>query len=106
MAQTQAAVNCPSQPASRRPAGPALSYLRIYKADPIERIGMIKDGILASEAKRILSGLSVSQAAVMRALNISPAPMNRKAKGEDRLPPAESERILAIARLIGHVQAI
>ena len=91
---------------SQRPAGSALSYLKIYRAEPLERIGMIKHGIPASEAKRILSDLAVTQAIAMRALNISPATMNRKVKGEDRLPPAESERVLGIARLVGQLQAI
>ncbi|MCW8085050.1 type II RES/Xre toxin-antitoxin system antitoxin [Sabulicella glaciei] len=85
---------------------PALSYVKVFRAEPIERIGMIKHGLRASDAKRILSDLAVTQAVAMRALNISAATMNRKAKGEDRLPPAESERVLGVARLVGQVQAI
>jgi putative toxin-antitoxin system antitoxin component (TIGR02293 family) len=83
-----------------------LSYVQFFRASPIERIGIIKHGLLASEAKQILGDLTVTQAVAMRALNIAPATMNRKAKGEDRLPPAESERVLGVARLVGQVQAI
>jgi putative toxin-antitoxin system antitoxin component (TIGR02293 family) len=67
---------------------------------------MIKRGIPASQAKRILSDIAVSQLVGLRALNISAATMNRKAKGKDRLPPAESERVLGVARLVGQIQAI
>lgn len=89
------------------PVAPAgWSYVQVFRASPIERIGIIKHGLPASEAKRILGDLAVTQAVAMRALNIAPATMNRKAKGEDRLPPAESERVLGVARLVGQVQAI
>lgn len=106
MTQTRAAVSRPRRTVSRRPAGPPLSYVKVFRAEPIERIGMIKHGIPASQAKRILADLAVPQAAALRALNISPATMNRKAKGDDRLSPAESERVLGIARLVGQIQAI
>ncbi len=33
-------------------------------------------------------------------------PMDRRVKGKGQLPPAEGERILTVARLIGHVQNI
>ena len=90
----------------RRPVGSALSYVEVFRTEPINRIRMIKHGLRAAEAKRILSDLAVTQAVAMRALNISAATMNRKVRGEDRLPPAESERVLGIARLVGQVQAI
>jgi putative toxin-antitoxin system antitoxin component (TIGR02293 family) len=80
--------------------------VKVFRAESIGRIGMIKHGIPASQAKRILANLAVPQATALRALNISPATMNRKAKGGDRLPPAESERVLGTARLVGQIQAI
>jgi putative toxin-antitoxin system antitoxin component (TIGR02293 family) len=83
-----------------------LSYMKVYRADPIERIALIKNGLLASDAKRILGDLPVSQAVALQWLKISPATMNRKAKGADRLPPEVTERVLGVARLIGQVQAI
>lgn len=91
---------------ARRSAGSVLSYVEVFRAEPIKRIGMIKHGLRATEAKRILSDLAVTQAVAMQALNISAATMNRRVRGEDRLPPAESERVLGIARLVGQIQAI
>lgn len=83
-----------------------VSYIGVYRAEPVERIDMIKSGIPASEAKRILSKVAVNQAVGYRALDISPATMNRKVKDKGRLPPAESERVLGVARLVGQIQAI
>ncbi|WP_208852635.1 antitoxin Xre/MbcA/ParS toxin-binding domain-containing protein [Roseomonas mucosa] len=106
MSQLNVPADRPRRTAMRRPAGSALSYVEVFRAEPIKRINMIKHGLSAAEAKRILSDLAVTQAVAMRALNISAATMNRKVRGEDRLPPAESERVLGIARLVGQVQAI
>lgn len=81
----------------RRPVGSALSYVEVFRVEPIKRIGMIKSGLRAAEAKRILADLAVTQAVAMRALNISATTMNRKVRGEDRLdrdhqPAAPGER--------------
>ena len=106
MSQLDAILGRPRRTPVRRPVGSALSYVEMFRAEPIKRIGMIKSGLRAAEAKRILADLAVTQAVAMQALNISAATMNRKVRGEDRLPPAESERVLGIARLVGQVQAI
>jgi putative toxin-antitoxin system antitoxin component (TIGR02293 family) len=82
------------------------SYVVLFKSDAFERIAIIKNGLLAADAKSILADLDIPQAATLRALNIAAATMNRKAKGEGRLPPAESERVLGVARLVGQVQAM
>ncbi|MBI0436175.1 antitoxin Xre/MbcA/ParS toxin-binding domain-containing protein [Roseomonas sp. KE0001] len=81
-------------------------YTGLYRAEPLKRIRAIKSGLLAAEAKEILADLHLSQTTAMKALALSPATMNRKAKGADRLPPAESERVLGMARLVGQVQAM
>jgi len=87
-------------------AAGTMSYIGVFRAEPVQRIDMIKTGIPASEAKRILADLTVNQAAGYRALDISPATMNRKVKDKGRLSPAESERVLGVARLVGQIQAI
>ena len=102
---TVPATRTPRKRASPSLAGP-MSYIGVFRAEPVQRIDMIKSGIPASEAKRILADLSVNQAAAYRALDISPATMNRKVKDKGRLPPAESERVLGVVRLVGQIQAI
>ena len=42
----------PAVAVTRQP--PGLSYLAVFRASPLERISMIKHGIRATEAKRII----------------------------------------------------
>ena len=96
-----------SVPTGDRHAASAVpAYATFFKAEPIDRIKMIRQGILASDAKRILFSLAVTEAAAMVALGIPFAAMNRRVKGQGRLPPAESERVLGVARLVGRIQDI
>ncbi len=82
------------------------SYLQVYRATPQQRIRVIKQGMRATDAKRILSGLAIPQGRVFKALHISQATVNRKAQRNDVLNAVESERILGMAKLVGQVQAI
>jgi putative toxin-antitoxin system antitoxin component (TIGR02293 family) len=91
------------------PAGaeaPALSYIAVYRATPLERIDMIRRGIPASDAKRLFSDLPIGKGAGFKALNLSTATVNKKAKQGDLLSPEESERIVGFARLVGQLEAM
>jgi putative toxin-antitoxin system antitoxin component (TIGR02293 family) len=83
-----------------------LSYLAVYRASPLERISMIKHGIRATEAKRIIAELAIRQGAALKALKLSPATVNKKAKKDQTLSPGESERVIGFARLVGQLQAV
>jgi putative toxin-antitoxin system antitoxin component (TIGR02293 family) len=83
-----------------------MSYLDMYHATPLERIELIKLGLPAAEAKRIIADLDIGQGAALRALNLSPATVNKKAKQNQSLPPDESERVIGVARLVGQVEAM
>jgi putative toxin-antitoxin system antitoxin component (TIGR02293 family) len=85
---------------------PALSYIAVYRASPLERIDMIRRGIPASEAKRIFAELQIGQGAGFKALNLSTATVNKKAKQGDTLSPEESERIVGFAKLVGQLEAM
>ncbi len=88
-------------------AGPeALRYLGIFRASPSDRIGMIRRGMPAVQAKQIASDLNVEQKSFFQALNLKTATVNRKAARNDFLPADESERLLGVARLVGQLQAI
>jgi putative toxin-antitoxin system antitoxin component (TIGR02293 family) len=82
------------------------SYVRLYRAAPSDRIAMIKGGLEASVAKIIMTYISGSTSEALRAVDISHATMNRWVKAHAKLPPAESERILGVARLVGQIQAM
>ena len=95
-------------PAEAKPAAkPApLSYLTLYRATPQDRIALARQGIPASEAKRIFADLMPSQAAGFAALNLSTATVNKKAKNGENLSPEESERIIGFAKLLGQLEAM
>jgi putative toxin-antitoxin system antitoxin component (TIGR02293 family) len=67
---------------------------------------MIRRGISASEAKRIFADLAIGQGAGFKALNLSTATVNKKARQGDTLSPEESERIVGFARLVGQLEAM
>ena len=83
-----------------------LSYLTVYRASPLERIDMIRHGIQASEAKRIFADLAIPQGAGFKALNLSTATVNKKAKHGETLTPDESERVVGFAKLVGQLEAM
>lgn len=82
------------------------SYLAVFHASPLERIDMIKHGIPAVEAKRIFADLAIGQGAALKALNLSPATVNKKAKQDKTLSPEDSERVIGMARLVGQLEAM
>ncbi len=84
----------------------ALSYLGVYRASPLERIDMIRRGIPATEVKQIFADLPIGQGTGLRALNLSVATVNKKAKLGEMLSPDESERVVGFARLVGQVEAM
>ena len=83
-----------------------VSYLRLYRSAPSDRIAMIKAGLEASIAILIITCISGSKSEALRAVDIPHATMNRWVKADAKLPPAESERILGVGRLVGQVQAM
>jgi putative toxin-antitoxin system antitoxin component (TIGR02293 family) len=83
-----------------------LSYLAVFRASPLERITMIKHGIRAVEAKRLIAELAMGQGAALKALNLSPATVNKKAKQDQTLSPEESERVIGMAKLVGQLEAV
>ncbi|MCI3132305.1 antitoxin Xre/MbcA/ParS toxin-binding domain-containing protein [Phenylobacterium aquaticum] len=86
--------------------GVGQSCLEVWRATPHARHGWIKAGYPARDAKALLQALDLNQAGVFRALNLSVATVNKKAKAGERLTTDESERVLGVAKLIGQLEAI
>lgn len=82
------------------------SYSGAYHAPALERIEMIRHGLPAAEAKRIIEDLGLAQGTALQALKLSPATVNKKAKQDHVLSAAESERVLGVARLVGQLEAM
>lgn len=99
--------------ASKRHAGaraaivPSGRYYReIFSASPETRIVMIREGVPATEAKRIVRDLGLEQKVFYQALGFKTATVNRKAKHNDQLTSDESERLLGVAKLVGQLETI
>jgi putative toxin-antitoxin system antitoxin component (TIGR02293 family) len=88
----------------RRPA--PLPYVEIYRAAPVDRIRLIKDGVPAAKAKAMIADLQFDQQVLLAALHLSTATVNRKAARGEPLAPDESERVIGLARLVGQLQAM
>ncbi|MCB8879696.1 DUF2384 domain-containing protein [Acidisoma cellulosilytica] len=84
----------------------AKDYAGLYRATPLERIAMIKQGLPATDAKLILDELGIEQGFGLKALNLSVATVNKKAKQGERLAPDESERVIGLGKLIGQLEVI
>lgn len=83
-----------------------LSYLGVFRASPLERISLIKRGIPAAEVKRLFADLRIGQGVGFKALNLSTATVNKKAKKGEALSREESERVIGFAKLVGQLEAI
>ncbi len=94
----------PGGEAKRQPA--KFSYIGVYRASPFERIEMIKNGILATEVKRVFADLAIGQGEGFRALRLSPATVNKKAKQDQTLSRGETERVIGVVRLVGQLEAM
>lgn len=80
--------------------------LEMYHASPFERISLIRKGILASNVKRLFADLRIGQGVGFKALNLSTATVNKKAKQGAILSRDESERVIGFAKLVGQLEAM
>lgn len=80
--------------------------LEMYYASPLERISLIREGISASKVKRLFTDLHIGQGVGFKALNLSTATVNKKAKRGAVLSREESERVIGFAKLVGQLEAM
>lgn len=83
-----------------------LFYIDIYRLSAPARIKLIRSGVKAGDAKQMISDLDLDQRALLGALNLKTATVNRKAARNEALAIDEGERVLGIASLVGQLQAI
>jgi len=81
-------------------------FVALYKAPVLTQVEWVKRGLGARDAKVILGQLRVPQGEALTALHIPVATMNRKARTNAPLSPAEGERVLGIGRLLGQLQTM
>jgi putative toxin-antitoxin system antitoxin component (TIGR02293 family) len=83
-----------------------LDYVVIYEASALDRIEIVKGGIKASVAKRIVADLDMPAALTYGALDVPISTINRKAKTGAVLRSDEGERVLGLAKLVGQVESM
>jgi putative toxin-antitoxin system antitoxin component (TIGR02293 family) len=81
-------------------------FLGLYRAEPLKLIALIKGGIDATEPKALMAHPKKPLADTLEALDLPQSTFNRKAKNEQALTTAESERFVGFAKLIGQVEAM
>ena len=81
-------------------------FVTLYKAPALTQVAWVQSGVGARDAKIILGQLHVPQGEALTALQIPVATMNRKAKTNAPLSPAEGERVLGLGRLFGQLQTM
>ena len=81
-------------------------FVTLYEAPVLTQVEWVKSGLGARDAKLILGQLRIPQGEALSALHIPVATVNRKAKTNAPLSPAEGERVLGLGRLLGQVQTM
>ncbi len=81
-------------------------FVALYQAPVLTQVEWVKSGLGARDAKVILSQLRVPQGEALTALHIPAATVNRKARTNAALSPAEGERVLGFGRLLGQLQTM
>lgn len=101
MAATSSARNKPS----KSTASP-FEFIEIYRASPLDRIGVIKAGVPARNVKLLSNRLHVDQQVMFEALKLKTATVNRKAARNENLSIEDGERVVGLAKLIGQLEAM
>lgn len=81
-------------------------FLHWYKMDFTEKIKVIRSGVPAQRVGELSSVMSIPKEALMDALGLPRATVNRKVLRAQSLSPDESERVMGIHALIGQVQSM
>lgn len=100
----------PKTVARRRDAGEAgarsFPYVDLYRASAFDRIAFIKSGVPARKVKTFITELQLDQRAMLDALNLKTATVNKKAARDETLSAEESERVVGLAKLVGQLEAM
>lgn len=77
-----------------------------YRANPIDRIAIIRGRVPATYVIALTESMRIPKERLYNTLNLARATVDRKIQKRQRLSQEESERILAVVRLIGQADAM
>lgn len=87
--------------------GPVVNdYTLAYRAEPIERVRVVKQGLPAKSVQVLARAMSMPQERLADTLGLASATLNRKSRANKPLSSDESSRVLGMTRLIGQVQVM
>jgi putative toxin-antitoxin system antitoxin component (TIGR02293 family) len=86
------------------PRGLPMNFLALYRADPMERIGMVKRGMPASAVDALAKRMAIPKDRLVTTLGLARATIDRKTRENKPLSCDDSARVLGMARLVGQVQ--
>jgi putative toxin-antitoxin system antitoxin component (TIGR02293 family) len=82
------------------------SFIEVYRAEPLTRIAIVKDGLPADYLDKLARRLNMTKDRLLPTLGIAPATVSRKVREARPLSTDDSARALGMARLIGQVEAM
>jgi len=85
-------------------AAQAKSDAQIYRATPLERIGMIREGVSAVELINMGKKMGVSKEKMFSLLHFPRSTVNRRIAKNETLSAEYSERLIGLQKLIGQVE--
>lgn len=77
-----------------------------YRANPLDRIAIIRGRVPAAYVLALTESMQIPKERLYGTLNLARATVDRKIQKRQRLSQEESERILAVVRLIGQVDSM
>jgi putative toxin-antitoxin system antitoxin component (TIGR02293 family) len=77
-----------------------------YRANPLDRIALIRGRVPAAYVVALTQSMQIPRERLYSTLKLARATMDRKIQKRQRLSQEESERILAVARLIGQADTL
>lgn len=83
-----------------------LSCVALYRAEPLERIELVKAGVMARDVPVLGRRMDLSNERLYAVLGLSRSTVDRKVREDKPLSRDEGERVLGLARLIGQVDAM
>lgn len=82
------------------------AYIELYRANPIDRIEVIKTGVSARLTKKFATVFDLDQKVMFDALNLKTATVNKKAANNQDLSVDDGERVIGLAKLVGQLESM
>ena len=83
-----------------------LRLVELYRADPMDRVELVKTGVPAAGFVALASDLGMAKERLAVTLGLARATVDRKIRDNKVLSPDESSRVLGMASLVGQVQSL